>query len=76
MTTFFNHQQNQTVTVTTTMRKIVSQLNHKCAETGEKITPGMTVYYDGDTKNYFCLHSETVKKFLLGDDLKANEETN
>lgn len=55
MTTFLNHQTHQNVTVTTSMRKIVCQLNHHCAETGEKIT---------------------VKKFLLGDDLKANEETN
>jgi len=71
MTTFINHQ---TMKDSSTMRKITAQICHTCAETGESIKPGMVVYYEDETKKYFCLNSETVKKFLLGDDIKANEE--
>lgn len=64
------------MTTDAAMRKITAQLNHTCTETGEKIRPGMVVYYEDATKNYYCLNSQAVKNFLLSGDgsLTSNED--
>jgi hypothetical protein len=58
------------------MRKITAQCSHTCAETGAKINPGMVVYYEDATRNYYSLNSQAVKNFLLSGDgsLTAEED--
>jgi hypothetical protein len=52
------------------MKKMIAKFPGKCAESNKKIQKGDTILYSIESKQAFCMESQTAKTFELGGDFK------